>query len=516
MRSAGIVTPSTNSLTGAARNRGWRSTGHRFCASALTSNPANSLNYVVDFTTSFGRTCGVLSEKNHGPKHALWKVSTSIALILVVAFGARLAFAWNQARKIPDAALATAPFAQETGNIAYSLAIGKGFSNPFRRDTGPTAWLTPVYPFLVAATFKLLGIFTVRAFFFLVFLNILFATVVCVPIFQIGKRVAGLGVGATAAWLWALFPNAIMIPFEWIWDTSFSALLSAILLWATLELADSNRVRDWCGYGLLWGFTLMTNPSLGSLLPFLLGWATYRARRREGTAPSEGPFPWLKAPALALGLAILCCVPWTMRNYAVFHRIIPLRSNFPLELYIGNNENYDDKHPRFPGPITKDRETVRYLRMGEISFMDEEMRKARNFIIAHPRVEIILFGDRFAAFWTGLPNALRNFLEMDSWLVRVLMLGAVVSGIGALAGIAVLVRRRSEYMFPLAAYPVVFPFLYYITHTSLRYRHPIDPVVLLLTAIAMGAAWNLSARRLSPKSRSHRSLSSSPLTGPGV
>ena len=53
-----------------------------------------------------------------------------------------------------------------------------------------------------------------------------------------------------------------MIPFEWIWDTSLSALLAATLLWATLELADSDRVRDWCGYGLLWGFTLMTNPSL--------------------------------------------------------------------------------------------------------------------------------------------------------------------------------------------------------------------------------------------------------------
>src|SRR6266478_7354062 len=55
--------------------------------------------------------------------------------------------------------------------------------------------------------------------------------------------------------------------------------------------------------------------------------------------------------------------------------------------------------------------------------------------------------------------------------------------------IVFLVRRRSEYTFPLAAYPVVFPFLYYITHTSLRYRHPIDPVALLLTAIAAQALW---------------------------
>lgn len=427
---------------------------------------------------------------------ALGKAASSLVLILLVAFAARLSFAWNQSRKIPAEALASAPFAQETGNIAYSLASGKGFSNVFRRDTGPTAWLTPVYPLMVAAAFKIFGTFTIASFFSLVFLNILFSTAVCIPLFYAGQRVANLAVGAAAAWLWALFPGAIMVPFEWIWDTSLSAFLAAALLWATVLLPDSARIRDWCAYGLLWGFTLMTNPSLGSLLPFLLAWAAYRARKRQAPLPSAPRFTWAKASTIALGLAILCCAPWTIRNYLVFHRFVPLRSNFPLELYIGNNENYDDKHPHYPGFITKERETFRYFRLGEVPFMDEEKRKAMAFIVAHPRVELILFGQRFAAFWTGLPNALQNFLDTDSWLVRTLMLCAALSGVGALAGIAVLLRRRSIYTVPLAAYPIVFPFLYYITHTSLRYRHPIDPVVLLLTAIAVQAFWNFCAKNL--------------------
>jgi hypothetical protein len=430
----------------------------------------------------------------------LYRAFTSLLLILLVAFAVRIAFAWDQQRKIPENALGTVPFAQETGNIAYSLAIGKGFSNPFRQETGPTAWLAPVYPLLVAGAFKLFGTFTVRAFFFLVLLNALFSVAVCIPIFHVGKRVAGLAVGAVAAWLWALFPGAIMVPFEWIWDTSLSALLAATLLWATLKLPASHRMRDWCGYGLLWGFTLMTNPSLGSLLPFLLGWAAYRAwQLQDSSAPTES-LAWLKGATLALALAVVCCIPWTARNYSLFHRFIPLRSNFPLELYIGNNENYDDQHPRYPGPITKERETLRYLHLGETPFMDEEMRKAKTFIVAHPRVELRLFGDRFAAFWTGLPNALQNFLATDSWLVRVLMLSAILSGLGALAGIAVLIRRRSQFTLPLAAYPLIFPLLYYITHTSLRYRHPIDPVVLLLTTIAAQSVWKFAAENLFAKS----------------
>jgi hypothetical protein len=283
----------------------------------------------------------------------------------------------------------------------------------------------------------------------------------------------------------------VMTPFEWIWDTSLAALLSIVVLWATMRLAESRRLRDWCWYGLLWGFVLMTNPSLGSLLPFLLGWAAYRAWWKA--SPRAAGRAWLLQPCAALAIAILCCVPWTIRNYAAFHRFVPLRSNFPLELYIGNNENYDDQHPRYPGMVTKDRETWRYIKMGETPFMDEEMRKAKKFIFAHPWVEAILFYERFIAFWGGIPNPIDKFLATDSWLVRSLILCAMISGGGALGGIFVLVWRRSEYAFPLAVYPVIFPFLYYITHTSLRYRHPIDPEILLLTAIACGAVFGARA-----------------------
>jgi len=69
----------------------------------------------------------------------------------------------------------------------------------------------------------------------------------------------------------------------------------------------------------------------------------------------------------------------------------------------------------------------------------------------------------------------------------VVILCSLLSGVGAAFGVAVLVWRGSCYAFPLAVFPIVFPFLYYVTHTSLRYRLPDDPVVLLLTAIAAGS-----------------------------
>ena len=417
-------------------------------------------------------------------KKALTKAATSLFLIVLVALAARLGFAWYQVRQMPREAIGSVPFAQETGSIAFALATGKGFSSPFRGETGPTAWLTPVYPLLVAGIFRVFGAFTAGSFFAVVFLNALFSSAACIPIFHVGKRIRGLGVACGTVWLWALFPNAVMMPFEWVWDTCLAALLGATLLWATLKLADSpRRTRDWCAYGLLWGFTLMTNPSLGSLFPILLAWAAYRSRQTV-------KLPTLR-PAIAAGIVILCCVPWTVRNYVVFHRLVPLRSNFPLELYIGNNNNYATRQFVWPPRITKERELLRYFRIGETAFMDEEKRKAMEFIRAHPRIFLELTAKRFVAFWTGLADPVQNFLSTDSWLVRFLLVSNTLAAVGALLGIAVLVRRRSPYTLPAAAYPVVFPWLYYITHPNLRYRHPIDPVVLMLAAVAFAAAWGM-------------------------
>jgi hypothetical protein len=47
---------------------------------------------------------------------------------------------------------------------------------------------------------------------------------------------------------------------------------------------------------------------------------------------------------------------------------------------------------------------------------------------------------------------------------------------------------------PLAVCLLLFPIPYYITHTSLRYRHPIDPFMVILTAYAITRFWDLLAR----------------------
>jgi len=241
-------------------------------------------------------------------------------------------------------------------------------------------------------------------------------------------------------------------------------------------------MRDWCAYGFLWGFTLLTNPALGVALPFLLGWAVYRERRDVRGSGASGR---IARPATALGVAILCCVPWTVRNYAEFHRFIPLRSNFPFELWIGNNEVFDDRSPNVNARVTRYGEARRYGQLGETAFMEEKWKLASEFMRTHKGLEVRLTRWRFMSFWVGSFRPVKDFENADSAWIRGIFALNLVTAIGGAIGISVLWRKRSPYVIPAAAFVVVVPLVYYVTHASLRYRHPIDPILLILTAIAL-------------------------------
>jgi hypothetical protein len=257
-------------------------------------------------------------------------------------------------------------------------------------------------------------------------------------------------------------------------------LLAATILWATIALIESEKFRDWCAYGVLWGFALLTNPALGAALPFLLGWMAYRGQRNT----------WARfvRPAVAIGVAILCCVPWTVRNYLEFHRFIPLRSNLPFELWLGNNKVFDDRSPDINARVTRYEEERRYVRLGETAFMREKWNLATDFIRTHKRLEARLAGWRFMDFWLGSFHPVRDFENSDSAWIRMILALNLITAIGSLIGIVVSWRSRSPYVFPAAVFILAVPLVYYATHASLRYRHPIDPIVLTLTAIAVTGA----------------------------
>jgi len=397
-------------------------------------------------------------------------------LIFCVALLLRLSFLFHEALQVPAVALATIPFQNEVGSVAAALAQGRGFCCVFHQPTGPTAWLAPVYPFFLASIFKMFGIFTVASFYAAACFNCVFSALVCLPLFYAALRIGNRATAVAAGWLWAIFPSGILIPFEWIWDTSLSALLAITLLWSTFRLADDARRRNFILYGLFCGFCLLVNPALGAVLPFLLLWIYFRlnlfALRR------------LVHIALVVSLAILVCLPWTIRNAVQFHRFIPIRSDFPFELWMGNNPIYDE-HSRQLNRITRYEEVRRYSQLGETAFLEDKRRVAREFIRTHPALALQLAGKRAVAIWAGTPTPWQDFQRGDSNLARFIIFWNALTALGVATGLACLFFASRGFLLPVAAFPVAFPLVYYLTQASLRLRHPCDPALALLMALAI-------------------------------
>jgi 4-amino-4-deoxy-L-arabinose transferase-like glycosyltransferase len=437
--------------------------------------------------------------------NAFRAAATSLWLIMLVALAIRLGYMWQFQHIHPRQGVSVIPFLFESGNIAHSLATGHGFSSPFRVDTGPTAWMTPLFPLLLAGIFRLFGAYTFHAWTATVLLNISCCTLACVPIYFVGKRIGGIGLASGTAWLWAIFPNAILLPVESMWDASISALLAATILWATLALAESQRLRDWCAYGLLWGIALMFNATLAGLFPFLAGWLVYRARQEKRE--------WFKPTAAAVAIILLCCVPWTIRNYRVFHRFVPLRSVLGLQLWLGNNDQTQDVFRGDLHPIYNPAEREKYISMGEIAYMQQKKQEAIAYMLTHPAREAHLITYRAISIWSGgTPYPLEDFLGMPSLRFRVVLAFNLVAALGTLCGIVILFRQRSQFAIPVAAFPLIYPWAYYLTLALPRYRLPIDPIVMLLLAISIQRLTRMRRRstaaaidsKSQPQSRSKR------------
>src|SRR3984893_17904387 len=129
-------------------------------------------------------------------------------------------------------------FGWEMGRIAAAIASGRGFSSPFGPPTGPTAWEPPLYPYLTAAVFLVFGIYSKVSAFVLLTLNSIFSALTCIPIFLIARRIFSEKVAVGSAWAWALLPNVMYWCTKWVWETSLSALLLAMIVWLTLILED--------------------------------------------------------------------------------------------------------------------------------------------------------------------------------------------------------------------------------------------------------------------------------------
>ena len=185
-----------------------------------------------------------------------------------------------------------------------------------------------------------------------------------------------------AGWGWAFSPYGIYYGADWAWSTCLVAFELCWLFLFAWRLENSSRKRDWLLFGFLCGVSALTEPVVMSVLPLLGIWTLYRRYRLAR--------PW-KAQMIVVALAgVATLSPWLVRNYMLFHRFIPVRSGYGLELYIGNNGYTQHWVNRSLHPNHSDAELSEYERVGEMAYMDHKLAAVQRF---HPQPHSVVCVD---------------------------------------------------------------------------------------------------------------------------
>ena len=367
-------------------------------------------------------------------------------------------------------------FAWEMGMVARSIATGHGIASPFPPDTGPTAWQAPVYPALMAAVFKVFGLFTPASAIVLLGMNALFSALTCVPVYFIARRTLGHRAARWAVWLWALFPYAIYLSAARIWENALTTLLLTTLIWVTIELKARSTTLLWAGYGVLWGITALTNPSTCALLPPFGLWIAWRRHRRRK--------PWFAPAVVGALLFAAVLMPWEVRNLRTFDRFIPLRDNFWMEVRVGNTGDLSDIYPDWAHPGRNPRELAEYQRLGETRYLAHMRDLSLDFIRRYPGYFAWLTGKRVLYTWTGFWSTNPVYTKDEPFQLPNTFFCTAMTVL-AFLGLRRIWLARNEstpvYLIAVAVYPLV----YYVTHPGIDYRHPIDPVIVILVAAAL-------------------------------
>jgi len=387
------------------------------------------------------------------------------AAVLSIALLMRLLVLWTALTHYPPRWLFTRGI--EMGLLAKSVLAGQGLSSPFGGSTGPTAFIAPVYPLLVALVFRLFGPFTTASAIVVMFAQIALNLVTIWLIMHLGCRLFNQAAATVAGLIWACSLPVIWMP-TIFWETSLSCCLMMGVLAIALTYRDAIRltIGRWMGLGACCGIAALVNPALLPSLIAISLWIFFETRRSAG---------W--RPMLAVLTFVLVFSPWPLRNAKVFHAFIPLRTTVGFELWMGNHEGADGFLDESLFPMYNDAELADYEARGEVSYSAHKSELAREYIYAHPAVFLRMTGVRAKRFWTGTGS--RNGSKLFA-------AHATFTTVFGFAGLWLLARSRRNTVALLFALPMaVFPLPYLITHAEFRYRLVLDPLLSLFSGYAV-------------------------------
>jgi hypothetical protein len=271
-------------------------------------------------------------------------------------------------------------------NIARSLIDGGEFGNPFAGPTGPTAWMPPLLPSVLAALLWVSGgdIDAVTA--VIVWLQDLILIGTGLLVLALARQTTGVRV-ATLVFLVALLCH-FRLSFQFTHDCWLLLLLMDLLIaglvWLRPLRGSAVRAAVWGAFG---GLCALGSPVVGLTWGVLTLACAGRGRK------------WRFLVAALAAMSVVA--PWMARNYDIFGRLIPVKSNLAFELYqsqvlqpsgVLELSSYAT-HPYKTG----NSEGKEYRQLGEIAYLDRKMEQFLNAIRTDPTDFLKRIGERVLA-----------------------------------------------------------------------------------------------------------------------
>jgi 4-amino-4-deoxy-L-arabinose transferase-like glycosyltransferase len=345
--------------------------------------------------------------------------------------------------------------ARAYARIATAISEGEGFTQgpqTQRLHLQAASNYTPGLPLLVAGIYKMRGSpdeTTARI------LLALLSSLAIPLTFFLGKRLGGPLAGSIAAVPVAIYPALLEYNGMLMTEPLGTTLLAATAL-AFLRAWEGPQRWPWGLTGLLMGAMAMLRPEYLLLVGALPAIALLRLGK-------ENSLTWGRtAPvALMVGCACLVVLPWTVRNFVVLDRLVPLSTGGGQVLYQGSYLPADpdpeqmgpvflEEHPGirhelapWPGPIYRGQAVAALaarLHPGENT--DQALTKMAVRAYADAAVEqpLTLASFVIRKVWHGWTAPARGVMRFPVW--RVLQLALLLA---AAAGLLVgLVRRRFD------------------------------------------------------------------------
>jgi len=358
-------------------------------------------------------------------------------------------------------------FGWEMGRIGRSIALGQGFSNPYEGNTGPSAWEPPLYPFLIGGVFKLFDVYSRASAWVLLSINSLFATLTCIPVFLIARQACGEGIAKCSAYAWGLNPYVWYWSIHWIWDTTFTPFILACIFLLALELQDWRGWQGWAIFGALYGIGALANPTMLAFLPFCGLWI-WRQRYRRGLSSLSGV-------VIASVFFWLALSPWLVRNYEVFGRFVFIRDDFGLQFRLGNWKAADGMLMAYLQPNLNHGELEKFQSLGELAYAEACKREAFAWVGEHPGRFFVISLKRLFYYWNGVPRETNSVSPVDFRTSAFL-----ATSVLALWGLVRAVRQKRPAAWLFAGLVLTYPTVYYFVFPHARYRHPIEPELVVL------------------------------------